>query len=31
VAVMPKYVYDFREGNKDLKDLLGGRAPTWPR
>ncbi len=23
---MPKYVYDFREGNKDLKDLLGGKG-----
>src|SRR5262245_3085946 len=22
---MPKYVYDFTEGNKDLKDLLGGK------
>ncbi|MBP2702632.1 pyruvate, phosphate dikinase [Microbispora sp. RL4-1S] len=23
---MPKYVYDFPEGNKDLKDLLGGKG-----
>ncbi|MFN2517587.1 MAG: pyruvate, phosphate dikinase [Jatrophihabitantaceae bacterium] len=23
---MPKYVYDFGEGNKDLKDLLGGKG-----
>ena len=23
---MPKFVYDFREGNKDLKDLLGGKG-----
>ncbi|MEU9830116.1 pyruvate, phosphate dikinase [Streptosporangium sp. NPDC048047] len=23
---MPKYVYDFTEGNKDLKDLLGGKG-----
>jgi pyruvate,orthophosphate dikinase len=23
---MPKYVYDFVEGNKDLKDLLGGKG-----
>lgn len=23
---MPKYVYDFIEGNKDLKDLLGGKG-----
>ncbi|SEG60141.1 pyruvate phosphate dikinase [Thermomonospora echinospora] len=23
---MPKYVYDFNEGNKDLKDLLGGKG-----
>ncbi|HWB67095.1 MAG TPA: pyruvate, phosphate dikinase [Mycobacteriales bacterium] len=23
---MPKYVYDFAEGNKDLKDLLGGKG-----
>ncbi|HVS68100.1 MAG TPA: pyruvate, phosphate dikinase [Mycobacteriales bacterium] len=23
---MPKYVYDFHEGNKDLKDLLGGKG-----
>ncbi len=23
---MPKYVYDFDEGNKDLKDLLGGKG-----
>jgi len=25
-SVMPKYVYDFAEGNKDLKDLLGGKG-----
>ena len=23
---MTKYVYDFAEGNKDLKDLLGGKG-----
>ena len=23
---MPKLVYDFTEGNKDLKDLLGGKS-----
>ncbi|HEX7355624.1 MAG TPA: pyruvate, phosphate dikinase [Mycobacteriales bacterium] len=23
---MPKYVYDFAEGNKDMKDLLGGKG-----
>ena len=23
---MPKYVYDFAEGNRDLKDLLGGKG-----
>ncbi len=23
---MPKYVYEFTEGNKDLKDLLGGKG-----
>jgi pyruvate,orthophosphate dikinase len=23
---VPKYVYDFREGNRDLKDLLGGKG-----
>ena len=23
---MTKYVYDFTEGNKDLKDLLGGKG-----
>src|SRR3954468_3162606 len=23
---MPKYVYDFNEGNRDLKDLLGGKG-----
>ncbi|PRY02717.1 pyruvate, phosphate dikinase [Allonocardiopsis opalescens] len=23
---MPKYVYDFAEGNKELKDLLGGKG-----
>ena len=23
---MPKFVYDFIEGNKDLKDLLGGKG-----
>ena len=26
-----KYVYDFQEGNKDMKNLLGGKGPTWPR
>src|SRR5439155_7833031 len=25
-GVMPKYVYDFAEGNKNLKDLLGGKG-----
>ena len=23
---MPKLVYDFTEGNKDMKDLLGGKG-----
>src|SRR5512135_3235185 len=23
---VPKYVYDFTEGNRDLKDLLGGKG-----
>jgi len=23
---MTKYVYDFHEGNKDMKDLLGGKG-----
>ncbi|GAA3034057.1 hypothetical protein GCM10017559_71920 [Streptosporangium longisporum] len=23
---MPKYVYDFTEGNRDLRDLLGGKG-----
>ena len=23
---MTKYVYDFSEGNKDMKDLLGGKG-----
>ena len=23
---VPKLVYDFTEGNKDLKDLLGGKG-----
>ena len=23
---MSRYVYDFVEGNKDLKDLLGGKG-----
>src|SRR4051812_19302665 len=23
---LPKYVYDFNEGNKDLRDLLGGKG-----
>ncbi|MGZ4592117.1 MAG: pyruvate, phosphate dikinase, partial [Actinomycetes bacterium] len=26
VLAVPKYVYDFSEGNKDLKDLLGGKG-----
>src|SRR3954462_3126640 len=26
VRAMPKYVYDFDEGNRDLKDLLGGKG-----
>jgi len=30
-AVMPKYVYDFSEGNKDLKDLLGGKGANLAR
>jgi pyruvate,orthophosphate dikinase len=25
---MTKYVYDFHEGNKDMKDLLGGKGAT---
>src|SRR6266700_1145981 len=25
-VAMPKFVYDFTEGNKDLKDLLGGKG-----
>src|SRR5689334_8612242 len=25
-ADVPKYVYEFTEGNKDLKDLLGGKG-----
>jgi pyruvate,orthophosphate dikinase len=25
-TAVPKYVYDFTEGNKDLKDLLGGKG-----
>jgi hypothetical protein len=29
--VADKYVYDFREGNREMKDLLGGRGPTWLR
>ena len=29
---MTKYVYDFVEGNKDLKDpCSAARARTWPR
>ena len=23
---MTKFVYDFKEGNKDMKDLLGGKG-----
>lgn len=23
---MPKYVYDFNEGNKDMRNLLGGKG-----
>ena len=26
MAVAEKWVYDFAEGNKDLKDLLGGKG-----
>ena len=26
VRAVPKLVYDFKEGNKDLKDLLGGKG-----
>src|SRR5579885_2558265 len=26
VGIVAKYVYDFNEGNKDLKDLLGGKG-----
>src|SRR5437870_615244 len=25
-VTMPKYVYDFAEGNRDMKDLLGGKG-----
>src|SRR5450631_3662359 len=25
-VAVPKYVYDFAEGNRDLKDLLGGKG-----
>ena len=25
-AMADKYVYDFQEGNKDMKDLLGGEG-----
>src|SRR5436853_5932241 len=25
-VAVPKYVYDFSEGNRDLKDLLGGKG-----
>src|SRR6185437_2804725 len=25
-APVPKYVYDFSEGNRDMKDLLGGKG-----
>jgi hypothetical protein len=35
-TAVPKYVYDFAEGNKDMKDLLGGKGAnlaemTWSR
>ncbi len=30
-CAVPKLVYDFAEGHKDLKDLLGGKAPTSPK
>jgi pyruvate,orthophosphate dikinase len=26
VAIVSKYVYDFAEGNRDLRDLLGGKG-----
>ncbi|MDR0504236.1 MAG: hypothetical protein LBG70_00285, partial [Bifidobacteriaceae bacterium] len=26
VSDLPKYVYSFKEGNKDQKDLLGGKG-----
>ena len=28
LVVMKKYVYLFSEGNKDMRNLLGGRVPT---
>ena len=29
--LMTKYVFDFTEGDKDQKALLGGKVRTWPR
>ena len=26
-----KYVYLFSEGNAQMRELLGGKAQTWPR
>ena len=26
-----KFVYDFEEGNREMKDLLGGRGRIWLR
>jgi hypothetical protein len=26
-----QWVYEFTEGSRDMRDLLGARAPTWPR
>lgn len=26
-----KYVYDFKEGNGSMRELLGGKAPTLRR
>ncbi len=26
-----EFIYDFTEGNRDLKDLLGGKGRTSPR
>ena len=29
--MVDKLVYDFAEGNKDLRTCSAARAPTWPR